>query len=501
MPLTPTAPLRPLRWPASIETLRALMTKQQEVYLVGGAVRDAYLGRPIRDIDLATPGDGRPLAQQVANKLNGAYYPLDSERGVGRALVPYGGSRLSIDIAQFRGPDLQTDLQLRDFTLNAMAVSLTGDLQAVFDPTGGLNDLQAKILRRCTPESISNDPVRTLRAVRTSIAYRLFIEPETRRDIRTNAPRLVFASAERIRDELFHILEGTRPAAALGTLQRLALLEHIIPETITMQGVQQGFPHQHNLWQHTLATVERLDTLLQVISPQRDDNITANMAYGLAAFSLDYLRPYLQAHLNTEWPNQRPHRALLMFAALLHDSGKPATKQVDNSGHIHFYEHEMIGEKLSGDRAVSLRLSNDETAHISAIVRHHMRPHWLHSSAPLTRRSIYRFWRDTGRAGVDVCLLALADYLATRETLLDHEEWGSYLETIRGLLDHYYLHFDTAVGPLALLSGQDLLSHFDLSPGPQIGVLLDQLREAQAAGEVSTREEALAWVQRFLETP
>jgi poly(A) polymerase len=498
--LSPVSPQRPLIWHPSLEAIRKIVPADQEAYIVGGAVRDAYLHLPLRDLDLAVPGNGCPLARHIANRLGGAYYTLDRERDVGRALIPWDDAQLTVDVARFRGPDLLTDLQKRDFTLNAMAVRLTSDLQTVIDPLGGLHDLEARRLRQCGPDSIISDPVRALRAVRTSVAYNLRIDAPTLQSLKTCAPRLADVSAERLRDEFFQILGGKKPSAALATLFHLGLLGQVVPEASALAGIQQGLPHRSDVWQHTLNTIRWLDAILHVISPRRDDNLTANPQCGIVALALDRVRGQLQQHLDWQWPNGRSHRALLMLAALLHDAGKPSVRSVDAEGGVHFLQHEKTGETLATGRATALRLSGDEIARLAVIVRHHMRLHWL-SSSMLTSRAIYRFWRDTGPAGVDVCLLALADYLATHGAQLDTQAWISYVEMVQTLLERYYLYRDTAVSPPALVNGQQLLDHFHLEPGPLIGELLEQIREAQVAGELSTPEEALEWIQRFLNNP
>jgi poly(A) polymerase len=497
--LVPIAPRRPLRWPTCIEAIRRALSGEQDVFLVGGAVRDAYLYRVLHDIDLASWQDGRPLARRIANTFGGAYYPLDHERGVGRALIDWDGEQLTIDVARFRGPDLLIDLQERDFTLNAMAVPLNGDLSHVIDPLGGLDDIDAKCLRQCSPESIPDDPVRALRAVRTSVTHGLTIEPLTRQNIKAHADRLAAVSAERVRDELFQIFASPRPATALIALYQLTLLKVIIPEAAALPGVTQGTPHHSDVWHHTLSTVEYLDRILRIFAPQPSLDLTANVQLGAISVALHNLRPALRDHIAHQWPNGRTHHALLILAALLHDAGKRAARTLDSDGRIRFLRHEQIGEQIAQERATALRLSNEEIERVTAVVLHHMRPHLLYNSDNLTTRAIYRFWRDTGTAGVDVCLLAMADYLGTYRSTLDSRDWTSYLEMIQTLLESYYHRHSPAAAPPPLLTGQDLLDRFDLAPGPQIGVLLEQLREAQAVGEVSTTEEALAWIQRFLE--
>jgi tRNA nucleotidyltransferase/poly(A) polymerase len=325
------------------------------------------------------------------------------------------------------------------------------------------------------------------------------IEPLTRHSLKECAPQLAAASAERVRDELFEILDGKRPSAALAALFQLGLLQQVIPEVITLAETQQSQPHQFDVWRHTLLTIERLNTIIQIIAPQRHPDLAASPQVGMVVSALSAVRDPLREHAARQWPNNRSHKALLMLAALMHDTGKPATRSLDDTLRIRFLGHEQTGETLASRRASELRLSNDEIQRLTAIVRHHMRPHWLHDSRPLTPRAIYRFWRDTGPAGVDICLLAMADYLGTHGPTLDSRAWVAYLETVQTLLEHYYLRRASTVAPPALITGQTLLDHFGLEPGPRIGALLEAVREAQATGEIATTEEALAWVQRFLE--
>jgi putative nucleotidyltransferase with HDIG domain len=290
------------------------------------------------------------------------------------------------------------------------------------------------------------------------------------------------------------------PSAALRNLNQLGALEHIIPEVKSMQHLEQGPPHQFDVWQHTLYAVDQLDKLLQILKSGPGGDLSANMQFGLIAFTFAHLRSQLQAHVAPAWPNGRTHRALLILAALLHDVGKPAARQLDDQGHIHFYRHEQIGQELIQKRAEALRLSHDEANRLAGIVGGHMRPHWLSSHTPLSARSVYRFWKDTGPAGVDICLLAIADYLATHGVTLEQNDWIAYLETIRTLLERYFLNYESAVAPMPLLSGHDVMQQFGLGPGPHIGDILEHIREAQIEGKVSTYNEALDYVQRFLTT-
>ncbi|MBN1965445.1 MAG: CCA tRNA nucleotidyltransferase [Anaerolineae bacterium] len=498
-PLQPLPAPRPLRWPEFVFTLQAALAEAAaDVYLVGGVVRDAFWGLPSHDIDLAVARDAFPVARRIANHFGGAFYKLDPARETGRAIVEVGGERLIVDVATFRGGDLLADLRGRDFTLNAVAAPLSGDLTTVIDPLGGLHDAQQHILRRCGPASIADDPVRALRAVRQSVRFGLRIDPTTLADIRRDGPRLLSTSPERVRDEFMIMLGGARPAAALRTLDALGLLELIVPEVVAMRGVPQSAPHHQDVWAHTLLTVERLADVIATIGPQRTPDSAAAAGPGMIVYYLDRFRAPLQAHLRQRWPNERTHIALLVLAALLHDSGKPATRQ-DEGERIRYLGHEQIGAELAEARGTALVLSRDEVTWLAAVVRQHMRPLLLDREARLTRRAIYRFWRDCGAAGLDVCLLALADTLASAGPHLDPAAWSHFLQTTGALLDGYFGVENPKVVDLPpLVSGGELMAALGLEPGPQIGALLEAIREAQATGLIHSPAEALALARKQL---
>ena len=227
--VTPRIPERPLFWSDTVLDLQDFLRDYEHpIYVVGGAVRDAYRHHPINDLDLATPYDAIALGRKIANRFDGDFYVLDAERDVSRVMVDADEGVLVIDIARFRGDTLLKDLSDRDFTLNAMAVDLRGDISQLIDPLGGESDLLKKILRQCSPQSISDDPVRGLRAVRQSVQLSARIEPETLKDIRANVVNLMETSVERLRDEFFKILMSSEPAKALRIADSIGLLEQLV---------------------------------------------------------------------------------------------------------------------------------------------------------------------------------------------------------------------------------------------------------------------------------
>jgi len=482
-----------------LERVRPLIPSNLQVYLVGGAVRDALLSRPTHDLDFVLPGDVLGFSRHLADRLGAAYYPLDVERGTARLIfINPDGSRDVLDFARLRGPNLESDLRARDFTINAIALSLHGS-QELVDPLGGASDLRAGKIRSCSSTSFQDDPVRILRAIRLAAAFQFGILPETRKQMRQALEGLPLVSAERLRDELFRILDGSKPATAVRALDLIGALPYILPELTALKGVRQSAPHFLDVWEHTLEVVQKLEIVMAGLALQHDPDAAANLTMGQLSLRLGRYRQQIHTHFAAGLNPIRDLRAILFLAALYHDAGKPAAQQLDESGRIRFYEHEQLSAQIVSKRARFLRLSNDEIERLKLIVRHHMRPLLLAQSEQLPgRRAVYRFFRDTGPAGVDICLLSLADTLATYGPSLPQDTWAHQLDVVRALLEAWWERPEENVSPPALLDGNSLIQTFDLKPGPLIGRLLDMVREAQAAGEIVDRQDALELVQEFL---
>lgn len=497
MSITPQRLNRPLYWPPIVERIAEILAGE-DVYLVGGVVRDVYMRRPVHDLDLVALTDGQPIARRIANTLGGAYYPLDASRGIGRAIIESDGVPFTIDVAQARGPDLHADLVDRDFTVNALATPLD-QLEMIIDPTDGLTDLSRQLVRQCSPHSISNDPVRMLRAVRISLSHGFHLTAETKAAIRENLPNLNNISEERIRDEFFKLLGGPRPHAALTILSVLGILDVLLPETSALMGVTQSPPHIYDVWRHTVGVVESMGQVFSVFGQRRDDETTANFGMGTFKFAVNHLYRDIQTHLAaTQWPNDRSHRALLILAALAHDIGKPSTRSVGDDGKIHFYRHEDVGADMVAAWGRRLALSNDEIDRLKTIVFHHLRPAQLARESSISRRSKYRFWHDVGVAGVDICLLSVADQLGKYGPTLPQDFWLKFVDNLRDLLEGYFQEQETLVAIKPLINGNDLIQQLGLQPSRQLGQLIEALREAQALQQFSTPAEALNWARDWL---
>jgi tRNA nucleotidyltransferase/poly(A) polymerase len=487
-------------FPDPIDRVLKVIPEHEPVFLVGGAVRDILLGRQPQDLDLLLSGNVMALSRRAADSLGGAFFPLDKERDYARVILSVSGSsHFYVDFAPIRDGDLEKDLRSRDFTVNAIAIDLRGG-KSMIDPLGGAADLFVKRLKLCSPTSLSDDPVRVLRLVRMAVNFSLKIEPETRALVHEAAPGLKNVSPERTRDELFEILGSSHPSTGVRLLEVLDLLPFVFPDLVSLRKVEQPPPHHMDVWNHTLDTMAKLESVLSVLEREYEPDRAANLMLGLAVLRLGRYRQQVSEHLEMQFTPDRSLRPLLFLAALYHDAGKPETRMVDEKGRIRFFQHDQKGADAVLKRGRELRLSSDEISRLETVVRGHMRPILLTQAADQpTRRAVYRYFRDLGPAGIDISLLSLADTLATYGTSLPQETWGRLLDVVRCLWEAYWEKPEERLAPALLVDGHALMRRFKLHPGPKVGELLEALREAQAIGQVVTEEDAFIFLEQRLD--
>ncbi|MDP2777529.1 MAG: HD domain-containing protein, partial [Anaerolineales bacterium] len=256
----------------------------------------------------------------------------------------------------------------------------------------------------------------------------------------------------------------------------------------------------YDVWTHTLAVLAHLDQIISGLRVGYDAEKTNDMFTGLLGLRLGRYREQIARHFAAPLNVDRSHRSLLFFAALYHDVCKSETKTIDETGRIRFFDHDVKGAEVAAQRARAFNLSNDEIERLQAIIKHHMRIHSFAGRMEFdkqtpSRKAIYRFFRDSGRAGIDLILLGLADLRATRANELTIETWTAYLDVARILFENYWERPEEVVAPPRLLDGHELMKELKLTPGPLIGQLLEAIRENQAAGKIENREQALSFAR------
>ncbi|MBI4003512.1 MAG: HD domain-containing protein [Candidatus Omnitrophica bacterium] len=480
-----------------IETLARVQTfarvRNVSWFLVGGLVRDQLLGRPFtnRNVDLAVPTGAITLARALASALGGAFVPLDEAAGSARVVISEGSQRLDMDISDFRGPSLEADLGRRDFTVNAIAIALADWLRnpahpgPLIDPCNGRHALSRKELAACFPGTFDEDPVRILRAFRFAAQLEFAFADSLETMMARAVEGLVRVSGERLRDELVAICATDRAGWAMTSLNAIGALDVLFPELVPGRAMDQGGFHHLDVLGHQLETVHQGDRILAAC----------------AEFS-GPLRGPLNAYCAEELVERRSRKSLIKLGGLLHDAGKPANRQVHDDGEIWFIGHEHTGAELALTAAQRLRFSNRETQMISQLVRHHLRPGFLSREPQLTRRAIYRFYKDLGDDGPACLLTWWCDRMATRGPLSRVDQLDQQRARLEELLSPYFFKVEEIVKPPRLVDGHQLMAEFHLTPGPAVGELLAAIEEAQAEGQVHSAEEALALAKaRLTQSP
>lgn len=451
-------PVIPERLAPVLEEVRPLAARFDDaghrIYLVGGIVRDLVLGRPLSgDIDLTT--DARPeVTTQLVRGWADAVWDQGARFGTvglkrGDTIFEVTTHRAEAYTPDSRKPDVsfatdvEADLSRRDFTVNAMALRVTGaadEAPELIDPFGGVGDLAAGVLR--TPlspeESFTDDPLRMLRAARFLAGYGLAPEPSLLAAVRQLVGRLEIVSAERVRDELCKLMVVDQPSAGIWFLVDTGIADIILPELPAMR-VEQDPIHRHkDVLAHTIAVVAKTSPDLVV-----------------------------------------------RMAALLHDVGKPKTRSFGPKG-VSFHHHEVVGARMARDRLRALRFPNDQVEAITQLVYLHLRFHG-YSDEVWTDAAVRRYVRDAGHLLDELNELTRCDCTTRneRKARMLAARMDALEERIAELKAQEELH---AIRPD--LDGQQVMAHLGIAPGREVGEALAMLLEARMEEGPLDEEEA-----------
>ncbi len=442
----------------------------EDAWIVGGAVRDAALGRDVDDLDLAVGGDPATAAKAIGREGGGHAFELSAEFGTWRVVA--ADKAWQADVTALRGETIDADLAERDFTVGAVAVSLTGG--DPLDPHGGLADLERGRLRAVGEHSFTADPLRLLRAARFAAELDLAIDAGTLELARAAAARAGEPAGERQLAELRRLISSPDPLRGLALLDELGITAVVLPELETLKGVEQGPNHHLDVYGHTLAVLAHtleIESDLDRFAGERAADVAALLAEPLA--------------------DEMTRGTALRFGALLHDAGKPVTRG-ERDGYVTFIGHDRDGAEIIGGFGRRLRASRKLTQHLQALTLHHLRLGFLVHEAPLPPRRIHEYLRATEPVAADVTLLTVADRLSARGSgpFATEEAIEAHLALARQMLADA-LDWRRDGPPAPLLAGDELAAELGIAEGPELGELLAELEAAQYAGEVTTEAEAI----------
>jgi putative nucleotidyltransferase with HDIG domain len=446
-----------------------------QLYLVGGYIRDALLGKygpgkqPL-DFDFAVCGGAAiALARTLSDKLSGHFVLLDQALDTARVVLDSGEM---LDFAGCVGGSIETDVTRRDFTLNALVWN-PKEPEQILDLIGGMADLKELKIRAIAEKNFVDDPLRMLRAFRFSTTLDGTIEPLTRSMIRQNAALLTQSAPERINYELFAILNSKNATGVLREMGELAILEEIFPELIETRRVTPNAYHHLGLWDHSLEAVAQAEMHLTDLPTWVHEDLSVELSAGITR---------LQA---------------MKLACLLHDIGKPGTWQITAEGRHSFYGHDRLGAEMCEVVAERQRWSRPVSRFIVNLIRWHLRPGQLFHQGRPTDRAVLRFYRTISADTPALMVLAFGDFGATRGPGLEGPKRDALEKDLHELLAGFSVFVKGQSAMQRLIDGNDIMQLLGIHPGPILGEILEAVAEAQGLKEIRNREQAEQFVCEY----
>lgn len=457
------------------EIYRAAKEANVNSYLVGGVLRDIMVGRPpAADYDLAVDGDAARFSKALADRIGASAFVLDKSTSTYRVVMKGHGT---IDVSTLKGGDIVSDVARRDFTVNAVAVSVddifTTAEPELIDPENGFDDARAGVLRVVYSRAFDDDPLRALRAVRLAQEYALDIERGTEALIKTKARLVADVSIERIRDELASIFIHDRTSASIRKLFDLDLVDTVLPESRRWRDIG-----GYNLLEHALGTLDEAEAILAGPLPEE------------FPFLGDRLAEPVSGRLRTG--------TVLKLAAFLHDSAKPLTIKRDN-GRLRFIGHDALGEGVARAVLKRLKFARSVCAHVALLAGNHHRAFALASlKSPGNRARAHFFNKLEGAAGLELLCLALADVRATIKGRAIGQVGLVSIEELVSEMLHYYRDVYSKTAQKPLLSGREIIDVFGVEQGEIVGEIAERISEGVEAGVVRSKKGALEYINKWL---
>lgn len=444
---------------------------ENEIYLVGGAVRDFFLDKDTYDRDLIVlDEDARSFSLKLAEFLEATFVPLDEENKIYRLVMP--DKKNYIDITNPIGNSLEKDLMRRDLTMNAVAVNLK--TFEIVDLSGGITDINNQCINYICEQNFLDDPLRVLRVYRFQAQLGFQLSAETVTAVCKYVDLIHNPAVERINYEIIRLFEGQYAHKALKKMDKTWLLEEIFPFVNELKQVPPNTHHHLRLFEHSIETVKNITELYNNSSDE------------------------VKNHLNRVDFGGMSRLAHLRLAGFLHDIGKFSTWTIEeDTGRHRFIKHDDVGAKMAVKILKKLSFSNKQIEYISSMIKNHIYPSHVMCSPVINDKVMMRYVRKMDENSIDAIILAQADRLSARGPRITDEIVEKNISSLNLLLK-FYLDVKDGLEPLPkLLSGNDVMMLLDIKPSPRLGEIMDALKEAQISGEVNSHEEAVDFVKKY----
>lgn len=448
-----------------------VIPKLKGAYIVGGSIRDLLLGRSPSDYDIVVLESPDKYACNLAKRCSGHVVKIGKQN---QTIFRVIAESTIFDISAIEAKTIEDDLAKRDFTINAIGYDLfSGKIIDLFE---GIKDLSIKKIRMVSKEIFKKDPVRLIRAYRIATMLDFEIESETAHVLVNNVKLITKAAGERIKAELFKIFSYPKSYDYIHQMYETGLLFEIFPELTALQGCKQNKHHAYDVLDHSLNAFSQLEILLN------------EKKFNTGSMSLTI-------------PDMDKERsALLKYSILLHDIGKPFTLTVGDGGNIHFFGHDIIGAEMAKRVSKRLKLSNIESDYIDFIIRNHIAALNLYNSGDkdsLSKRSLTRFFIKCGDMTPDILFHTIADIKGKANKDKRNEDFLSFASYI---LNEFFSVYKVKKTEPRLITGNDLIEKFGLSPSPLFKRILSVVEESRISNDIKNREEAFSLVKELIKS-
>ncbi|MFC1512727.1 HD domain-containing protein, partial [bacterium] len=433
--------------------------------------------------------DAHQFASAFKEKIKGVLIILDEAEKIYRVVKKIDSGIFNFDFGELRGNNLEEDLKQRDFTINALVwkVSPELDFDNIVDLIGGYKDLKNKSVRMIDSSAFDGDPLRLLRAFRIAAQYSFNIDSVTYEEIKKKKELINNSSSERIHDELIKLLNVPNSFDYIEHLDNSGLLEQIFEEISSMKQADDYYFHPKGLWGHSKEVLYCFEFILK--------NLNKLLPQELYEYCINYL------HTNNRL-------SCLKLVCLFHDIGKPECFSIQDK--VRFFGHDILSAKYINEIMKRLRFSNRDINFAKKTTAFHMYAGNLAKQDQITDRACYRYFRRTEESSISILLFTMADWLASirgadnisyksgiKEDEFKYKDFSLLLNAVKRIIS-WYIEAKKTVKLERLVTGHDIMKNFGLKPGNIIGQILDAVQEAQAEGAVTSREQVLEFVKRWL---
>ena len=447
------------------------------IWLVGGVLRDIFLKKEkdLIDFDFCVEKNVLSIVKEFSRKIFSKFIVLDEKEGSYRVILKKHSRIYTYDFTLMRGKNLTEDLRSRDFTINMLAINVSGRNNPIIDSFGSAEDIKKKLITTADTNVLRQDPLRILRGFSFMVNYGFKIDKNTQKAFVKYRKLLKKVSGERINEELFKIFACPHSYDAIKRMEELRIIDEVIPQISKTRNVYQGGFHHLDVWKHSLEALREFELLYRKYIIHKKEILN---------------------YLNEPLAENRTRTQIIKLACLLHDIGKPIAKNKKGNRTI-FHTHEKIGRDLAENISKKIKLSLREKEVLKKLIFWHLRPGYLADQAPPTKRAIYHFFRDTQEEGVSVIIVSLSDWRATRGPLTNMIKRKKHERIMLKLIDHYFEEKKKKPLP-KLIDGYDVMKKFNLIPGVLIGEILKKVKEEQALSKVKTKSDAFRVAKKVI---